>query len=205
MMRLSFSYIIIFVLLFVGCSSPKSNNSIETSISFTEWEGVTLVDSIGIYQYKDTLYYAAINEVNDFVFKIPEGFSAYQGSYTDMDGVHLLNADSTMRIDLTPCDRGIAPCGNEEITHMDLLSLIACDNSDIKMYYHCDDNGFLKVGYTDDGHGLIDKAISIFNDEDGIINAHLNMVRFTYPVDSVKQASSINFYYIEPWPNNIYK
>lgn len=192
-------------MLFVGCSSSNNQDSNETSLPFTDWEGVTLVDSIGIYQYKDTLYYASINEVNDFVFKIPEGFSAFPGSYTDMDGVHLLNADSTLRIDLTPYDRGIAPCGNEEVTHKDLLSLIACDNSDISMYYHCDDNGFLKVGYTYDGQGLIDKAFSIFNDEDGMINAHLNKVRFTYPVDSLDLASDINFYYIEGWPNNIYK
>lgn len=163
-----------FILTLCSCSTPH-NEDISAPIPFTEWEGVTLVDSIGIYQYKDTLYYAAINEVNDFVFKIPESFSAHQGSYIDMDGVHLINADSTMRIDLTPYDRGIAPFGGEEVTHIDLLSLIACDNSDIKMYYHCDHNGFLKVGYTEDGHGLIDKAVSIFNDEDSMINAHLNM------------------------------
>lgn len=201
-MRINY-FIFCLIVFLCGCTSPKENEVEDKP--FTEWEGVSLVDSIGIYQYKDTLYYAAINEVNDFVFKIPEGFSAYQGSYTDMDGVHLLNADSTLRIDLTPYDRGIAPYGGEEVTHIDLLSLIACDNSDIKMYYHCDDNGFLKVGYTEDGHGLIDKAVAVFNDEDGIINAHLNMVRFTYPVDSVNRASDINFYYIESWPNNIYK
>lgn len=197
----------LFASILVACCSCSAPHNGENSapIPFTEWEGVTLVDTIGIYQYKDTLYYAANNEVVSFVFKIPEGFTAYPGSYTDMDGVHLLNADSTMRIDLTPYDRGMAPYGDEQISHTDLLSLIACDNSDIKMYYHCDENGFLKVGYTEDGRGLIDKAVANFDDEDGMINAHLQMVRFTYPVDSANQAFLINFDYIEPWPNNIFK
>ncbi len=185
-----------------ACSSGLSHKA-DTSIPFTEWNGVTLVDSIGVFQYKDTLYY--VNEPSEFIFKIPEGFTAHRGSNWDVDGMHLLNADSTIRIDLTAIDRGIAPYGGETITHEDVLANIACDNGDVRMYYECNDTGFLKVGFTEECMPLLEKANAIFDDADGMINAHVHIVRMTYQDSVAKQAFNINWDYIAPWPKNIYK
>ncbi len=190
--------------LLTVCSCSSSHNEGNTAqTSFAEWEGVTLIDSIGVYQYKDTLYF--YNEPSDFIFKIPDGFTPHVGSNWGMDGVHLLNADSTMRIDITFIDRGITPYEGELITHEEILSNIACDNSDIRMAYDLYENGYLKVGYTEDFTPLIEKANAIFDDADGMVNAHLQIVRFTYPDSLAKQAFNVNLDYINPWPNNIYK
>lgn len=194
-------FIFCLIVFLCGCTSPKEHDV--NNKPFTEWEGVTLVDSIGVYQYKDTLYY--VNESSEFIFKIPEGFTAHRGSNWDIDGVHLLNADSTIRIDLTPIDRCIAPYGGETITYEDVLANIACDNGDVRMYYDSNEGGFLKVGFTEEHKPLVEKASAMFDDADGMINAHVHIVRMTYPDSLVKQAFDINWDYITPWPNNIYR
>lgn len=196
------SIIVTFICLLVSaCSSrqPQGNNS---AIPLTEWEGAILVDSIGVFQYKDTLYY--VNEPSDFVFKIPEGFTAHRGSAWDVDGVHLVNQDSTMVIELTAIDRGLAK--NEyDARWEDLLSQIGCDNGDNRLYYKQDENGYLKVGMTEDCTPLVEKAHAIFDEDENMFNYHVHLVRFTFADSLAKQAARLNFDYIEPWPNNIYK
>lgn len=194
--------ILLAILMLCNCSAKHEDGN-STLTSFAELQGLTLVDSLGIYQYKDTLYF--YNEVSDFVFKIPNGFNVYKGSNWDMDGVHLLNADSTMRIDLTSIDNEIAPYDGESIAHEDILSNIACDNGDIRMAYELYEYGYLKVGFTEDFKPLLEKANAIFNDADGMINAHIHIVRFTYPDTLAKEAFKLDWDYIRPWPNNIYK
>lgn len=188
-------------ILLCGCN-PQTDGNTSTPLPFQQWEGVTLVDSIGIYQYKDTLYF--VNESSEFVFKIPQGFTAHRGSSWDVDGVHLINADSTMCIELTALDRGLAK--NEyDATWEDLLSQIGCDNGDNRLYYKQDENGYLKVGMTEDCTPLVEKTNAFFDEDEDIFNYHVHLVRFTFADSLAKQAARLNFDYIEPWPNNIYK
>lgn len=191
------------LILVLSSCSTKHGTEMSTHIPFINWEGVTLTDSIGIYKYKDTLYY--YNEPSDFIFKIPPVFTAHKGSNWDLDGVHLVNEDGSMRIDLTAIDRGITPYSGETITHEDILSNIACDNGDVRMAYELHDNGYFKAGFTEDFKPLLEKAYAIFDDADGLINAHIHIVRFTYPDSLAKVAYNLNQEYIKPWPNNIYK
>lgn len=196
-----FFSILSFTILLCGCKLI-TNGDTTVQLPFQQWEGVSLVDSIGIYQYKDTLYY--VNEPSEFVFKIPEGFIAHRGSAWDVDGVHLINADSTMCIELTALDRGLAK--NEyDATWEDLLTQIGCDNGDNKLYYKQDENGYLKVGMTEDFIPLVEKAHVIFDEDEDMFNYHVHLVRFTFTDSLAKQAALLNFDYIEPWPNNIYK
>lgn len=197
----SFFSILSLSILLLGCN-PETNSDTTTPRPFQQWDGVTLVDSIGVYQYKDTLYY--VNESSEFVFKIPKGFTAHRGSNWNVDGVHLINADSTMCIELSALDRGLAK--NEyDATWEDLLAQIGCDNGDNKLYYNQDENGYLKVGLTEDFTPLVEKTHAIFDEDEDMFNYHVHLVRFTFADSLAKQAARLNFDYIEPWPNNIYK
>lgn len=193
------------LLLLFGCSS----NSKDTQLSplFSDIEGVERVsDSLAIYQYKDTLYY--FNEASECLFKIPYGFKYAKGSDWDVDGLHFWNNDSTITISLSCLDRGY-PIVHDDYTpgetEIDILSQVACDNADVRMYYDISDKGYLKVGFTPDFKPMLEKCIAYYNNEDDMINEHLHIIRLVYPDSLAKQAFNINFNYIEPWPNNFYK
>ena len=196
-MRILTASIILSFILLLGCSSPKKNYA-----TFSEWKGVALVDSLGVFQYKDTLYY--FNEPSEFLFKIPHGFTAHKGCYWDVDGIQLVNADSTMVIELIALDRGL-PKATTDATWEDILSMIACDNGDIRMFYEQTATGYLKVGFTEDFKPLLEKAHANLMDDEDMYNYHIHIVRFTYPDSLAKQAFNLNWDYIKPWPNNIYK
>lgn len=193
-------FIFISLVFLWSCTSQKHRES--SSSSFLNWEGVTLVDSIGVYQYKDTLYY--VNEPSEFVFKIPEGFTVHRGSTWNVDGVHLINVDSTMVIELIALDRGIAR-NNYDGTLEDILSEVACDNADNRLYYNQTDSGYLKVGLSEDFKPFVEKAYDYSDEDDDMFNYHINIVRLCFPDSLAKQAARLNYNYIEPWPNNIYK
>lgn len=196
---------LIIILSFLSlCSCNHNVRSIPTGSekTFINWTGVTLVDSIGVYHYYDTLYY--VNEPSEFVFKIPEGFTAHRGSAWDVDGVHLTNADSTMVIELTALDRGLAK-NDYDATWEDLLSQIACDNGDIRMFYEQTDTGYLKIGFTESHRPILEKAHAFSDEDEDMLNYHVHIVRLTYPDSLAKEAFNIDWNYIQPWPNNIYK
>lgn len=195
----------VILILLIGCTS-KQNDNIAAPI-FSELEGVVRVtDSLPIYQYKDTLYY--FNEASECLFKIPHGFKFAKGSDWDVDGVHFSNTDSTIVINLTCLDRGFAKAKGEnvdDVTEEDILSQVACDNADIRMYYEVSDKGYLKVGFTPDFKPMLEKCIAHFDNDEDMINEHLHILRLVYPDSLAKQAFYINLDYIEPWPNNFYK
>ena len=191
--------------LLFGCASKI--NETQSPQLFSEIEGVkSISDSLPIYQYKDTLYY--FNEASECLFKIPSGFKYAKGSDWDVDGVHFWNADSTITISLSCLDRGY-PIVHDDCTpgetEIDILSQVACDNADVRMYYDISDKGYLKVGFTPDCNPMLEKCIAYYNNEDDMINEHLHIIRLVYPDSLAKLAFNINFNYIEPWPNNFYK
>lgn len=193
----------IFLLLAViSCSSPKQDSQ-QPSI-FSEIDGVTLVDdSCCIYQYKDTLYY--YNEPCDFFFKIPQGFHYSKSDKLFDGGIRLSNADSTMNIYLASLDYGYPRDNYSDEPLSIALSNYACDNSDIKMYYEVNDSSYLKIGFADQNVPMIEKCIVKFNNDKEAINEFIQFVRFEYLDFKAKEAEDVNFYYIQPWPNNFYK
>ena len=191
---------VIFILL-IGCAKKQDENTI--SPIFSEMEGVERVsDSLPVYQYKDTLYY--YNEASECLFKIPHGFKYAKGSDWDMDGVHFWNVDSTITINLTCLDRGFAKAeevGGNGFIEEDILNQMACDNTDIRMFYEVSDKGYLKVGFTSDFIPMVEKCVAHFDNDDDMINEHFHIIRLVYADSLAKQACDINFDYIISWPN----
>lgn len=188
--------------LLCACSS-NMHKSPSLSL-FHEIDGVTLVDdSCCIYQYKDTLYY--FNEISDFLFKIPEGFTYSKSDRLFEDGIRLSNADSTMNIYLASLSYGYPRENYSDEPLSIALSNYACDNSDIKMYYEVNDSSYLKVGFGDQNIPMLEKCIVRFDNDKETINEFIQFVRFEYLDFTAKEAENINFFYIQPWPNNFYK
>lgn len=193
---------LLFTVLLLSACSQRSLES--KPPVFSEIDGIKLVDdSCCIYQYKDTLYY--YNEPVDFLFKIPEGFSYGKSDKMFEDGIRLTNADSTMNIYLASLSYGHHRENYSEESRSIALSNYACDNSDIKMFYEVNDTSYLKIGFAEQNIPMLEKCIVKVDNDDESINEFIQFVRFEYLDFKAKEAEDINFYYIQPWPNNFYK
>ena len=193
---------LILMLSLLSCSSLERDT--QKPLIFSEIDGVKLVDdSCCIYQYKDTLYY--YNEPFDFLFKIPKGFSYGKSDKMFEDGIRLSNADSTMNIYLASLSYGYPRENYSDGSLCSALSNYACYNSDIKMFYEVNDTSYLKIGFAEQNVPMLEKCIVKFNNDEETINEFIQFVRFEYLDFKAKEAEDINFNYIQPWPNNLYK
>ena len=184
----------------MGCSSShEQENSV---LSFPLVQGVSLCDStLGIYSYRDTLYYYDAN--TKMLFKIPEGFEANNLNTYWGAGLRLNNQDSTITIYLDSFTGGWEELADGEEDGLYSWWGYCWDNKDVKTSVDESKYGYTKIGFDEnkDFKPIYEKCV-MYHDIDSGWRPHL--IRIEYPDTLSQEAASIIWEYIQPYPNIFY-
>ena len=197
--------LIILAIHTIGCSS--SHEKAYSGLAFPSVQGVSLCDStLGIYSYRDTLYYYDVN--TKMLFKIPEGFEANNLNTYWGAGLRLNNQDSTITIYLDSFTGGWEELADGEEDGLYSWWGYCWDNTDVITAVDESMYGYTKIGFTliyIDGERtykpIYEKCV-MYHDIDAGWRPHIIRIEYTDALSP--EATNIIWEYIQPYPEVFY-